>query len=247
MRDFILIGLDLEATDKKVAIDEITQIGIGFFYKDKKLEGFESFVKCNREISLEASLITGIYKKDLVYAPTFLEILPLVSQCIKETCEPLGDIDRILVAYNGKRFDIPLFVYELRRHGKDPTTYLRQWKITYLCDPFIIAKDCLDTTLLQQNERGQPNYKLSCVYEVFFQKPLKDAHSALADVNAMLELVTKCLLSHIEYDLINKPPKYLMNLLEVVQDIKIIKNSKRTISINTSMMKSLIKKYSKID
>ncbi len=245
---YIFIGLDLESTGKRTYDDEITQVGIGFVYEMKVLEGFETLVKCKKKICEEAVLITGIRNEDLIYAPTFLETLPLITDHINETCDPLGDIDRVLTAYNGNNFDIPLFVHELRRNGKDPVAYLRQWKITYLCDPFIIAKNVLDTTLLQQNERGQPNYKLGCVYEAFFKKTFKNAHSALADVNAMLDLITKnqTLLLPIEQDLEIKVKKYLVDLISFVQDIKTAKSSKRPISVmNTSMMTSFLSKHSK--
>lgn len=246
MRNYILIGLDLETSDKKVASSEIIQFAIGFWNKDKNFDGYETLVKCNAEISKESSMITGITKEMLIFAPKLIDILPLISEHIQETCDPLGDIDRVLTAYNGKNFDIPLFVHELRRNGKDPAAYFRSWKITYFCDPFIISKSVLDTTLLQQNDRGQPNYKLACVYEAFFKKPLKNAHSALADVNAMLDLIVKnpCLLLAVEKDLQEEKKSFLLNLLnDIVQEVKVVKTSKRKINeMNTSMFTKMLSK-----
>ena len=255
MSNFMLIGIDVESSDKKVAESEITQIGLGFSLvvnnnneAPLQLKGFETLVKCKQTICEQASIITGIKNSDLIDASCFLDCIAPLSDFIDEVCEPYGKIRRVLVAYNGKKFDIPLFVYELRRNGKDPVAFFRSWKIDYFFDPFVLCKNVLDTTLLQKNERGQPDYRLSCVYEAFFKKPLKDAHSALADTEAMLDLIVQneCLLSALKKaQLDNEQTDFLLDLLGIVQNVKKIKRKKRTSLATISLLSASMKKKSK--
>ncbi len=259
MKKYILIGFDLESTDKKVTEDEITQIAFSCKLCEIRKDpialgekGFETLVKCNKKISEEASRITGITNEKLKNAPVLLDALDLVSNYLNKTC--IDGLDRILIAYNGINFDIPLLVHELRRNGKDPILYFREWKIAYFIDPFLIAKNVLDTTLLEQNDRQQPNYKLECIYRALLKKPLIDAHSALADTEAMLELIIKisCIFNVMEEEIIiNKEGKYLRNFLSIAGEVKETsqqkqkkKGTKRQV-INLSGMRSLIVKYAK--
>lgn len=253
MNNFILIGLDLESTDRKVADSEITQIGIGFvLIKEEnktplQLKGFESFVKCKQNICEQASLVTGIKNSDLENASCLLEVIEPLSNLIDEVCEPYGKLIRILAAYNGRKFDVPLFVYELRRNGKDPVAFFRSWKIDYFFDPFVLCKNVLDTTLLQKNDRGQPDYRLACVYQAFFKKPLKDAHSALADTEAMLDLIVnnKCLLDGLKAQFGKESNDFMMNLLSIVQNVKKVKGSKRASLASTSLLSACMVKKPK--
>ncbi len=251
---FILIGIDLEATGKKKIDDQITQVGLSCELIDCenenklhiKLQQFQSLVQCDKKISEDASNITGIKDIDLKNAKKFIDVFDDVTYYIQTTCEQYKNVDRILVAYNGKGFDIPLLVNELRRHGKNPTDYLRQWKISFFFDPFIACKHVLDTTLLEKNKRGQPNYKLTCVYTALFKKPLIDAHTALADVNAMLELITenKCLFDIIKNELTTKQNlHFLDNLIEIAQNVKNQNKKNTKIKImTTSSLETLIQK-----
>lgn len=259
MKKYILIGFDLESTDKKVTEDEITEIGSNCRLcevENKQVslnEGFRQRVKCNKLISPEASAVTGIKNEDLKNEPPLLIALKRFTQYIDESCKPYPDLERILTAYNGTNFDIPLLVHELRRNDKDPIAYFREWKISYFVDPFVICKNVLDTTLLEQNDRQQPNYKLECIYRALFKKPLIDAHSALADTDAMLDLILQnsCISSVLESELlIGKESKYLTNFITLAQNVKKskeqnnAKNKKRTHSeINFTGMRKLIAKY----
>ncbi len=238
----ILIGLDLEATDKKVMEAEITQIGLCFYLVGPgtlitELEGFQSFVHCKKKICEEASIVTGICDKDLIGAPCFNEVMDIATNHFVTVCEPYPTIDRTLVAFNGKKFDVPLLVYELYRNGKDPIAFLKNWKINKFFDPFHACKNVLDTTLLQKNARGQPSYKLECVYEALFKKPLENAHSALADANAMIHLV----LVHLRDPLVDE--KFLNNLLTLVRTIKVKTTTTAKVKMgNTLRLESQCKK-----
>ncbi len=96
---------------------------------------------------------------------------------------------RVLVAYNGRRFDMPMLTKEMQRVGMDPCAFARSLRITYFCDPFEMAKKVIDTTSLPQNDRGNVSYKMTDVYRACLSKELVNAHSALSDANGLLEMV----------------------------------------------------------
>jgi len=193
----ILIGLDFETTGLKKADDQITEIGVvlhGYVEDTKEyflLEpiGFSTLVRTDRVISEKVTQITGLDTKKLSEAPEIHIALQNMLQYIDQHCGPYGDVERILVAYNGKTFDLPILINELLRSERNPVDFIESLRLTYSCDPFIMAKTLVMSVLLPKNKRGRPSYMMGDVYAALFKKPLVNAHSAKADVAGMLEIL----------------------------------------------------------
>ncbi len=220
-----LVSYDLEATGLQVYVDEITEIGAesAVLFKDgtfQLLQQFETRVRCTRAISAKAQKITGISIEVLVDAPKVIPALKLFEKYIEEACT-VEEAPRILVAYNGTKFDVPMCVAELERGGVSATKFMRQLRFTYLLDPVLMAREVVDTTLLPRDKHGKPCFKLGGVYEALCGIPLLGAHGALADSSAVLKLLLEqsCFRDALIKDCQASKPKYLANLMTLVTDV----------------------------
>lgn len=201
-----LIGLDFETTGLTISPDqkgdEIIQVGgivMGLVVSEetKKTQicsiaqkEFQEFVCAKKSISDKAQQITGISQEQIGNANTIVNILKQFVQWIDNECAL--KIERHLIAYNGKNFDLRMLTSELMRQGfsqMDFTQFISSMKITYFCDPLEMSKKFIDTTLLSQNKFGTAAYSMGDVYAALFSKPLENAHNALADVRGMFELM----------------------------------------------------------
>ena len=94
---------DLEATGTNVGTDRIVEISIVKLHPDQGREIYTKRVNPGIPIPLEASLIHGIYDKDVKNEPTFKEIAREIQAFI-------GKSD--LGGFNVLKYDIPLLVEE---------------------------------------------------------------------------------------------------------------------------------------
>ncbi len=232
----IFVSYDLESTGLQVFTDQITEIGAesavlfqdGSFlllHRQEPLsENFVTYVKCTRAICAASQKITGITAAKLINAPTITVALNQFAKYIDDVCKTFdAQLPRILVAYNGTKFDVPMCVAELEHAGISATKFMRQLRFSYLLDPVLMAREVVDTTLLPRDKNGKPCFKLGGVYEALCGTPLIGAHGALADASAVLKLLLEqdCFKKAILKDLMenNKTPKYLSNLMTLVSDI----------------------------
>jgi len=215
------IAFDLETTGRKKT-DQITQIGCTT--SDKQ---FITLVRPTIPICDDSVRITGISDKDVQNAPELAEALEQWTHFFQELP---NDKERALIAYNGKEFDIPILVHELRRIGKDPTVVLSEWKITYFVDPFAMSKQLLDTTLLEQNERGDPCYKLESIYHILFHEPLTGAHNALQDAKGLLRLLDLPLYR----DALSKFLQPFMSLVKTIPKLQNATTKNKTTTVHES-------------
>jgi DNA polymerase III epsilon subunit-like protein len=196
-----IIGLDFETTGLTISADttkgdQIVEIGANILFftiveqklkQVSQLKGFRHYVTWTKEMDEKAQLVTGIDKSALEHALPFATVIALFSEWLNSNIP--ADMDRHLVAYNGKKFDVPMLVTELLRHKISVEEYAQQLHITYFCDPLYIAKKNIDTTLLPKRKFGEASYSMGDVYKALLQKDLENAHSALADVDGMLEML----------------------------------------------------------
>ena len=101
---------DLEATGTNVGTDRIVEISIVKLHPDQGREIYTKRVNPGIPIPLEASLIHGIYDKDVKNEPFFKDIAKEIQQFI-------GTAD--LGGFNVLKYDIPLLVEEFLRSGID--------------------------------------------------------------------------------------------------------------------------------
>ncbi len=158
-----IVFFDIESTGLNIMRDRIVQIAlIKYFPGDKEPEEAELLINPGIPISPESMAIHGITPEMVKNKPTFKSIAHRIFNWI-------GDAD--LGGYNSNRFDIPLLMEEFARAGLD----------------FDISKRRLID--VQRIFYKMEPRTLTAAYKKFCGKDLKDAHNALADVRATVDVL----------------------------------------------------------
>ena len=176
-----LVFFDLETTGLNVIRDRIVQIAMVKQRKDGKPdETFSTLVNPGIPISEEAMAVHGITPKDLANKPTF-------AQLAQKIWDFIGDAD--LAGYNSNRFDVPMLMEEFARVEMEFDVSKRRLidvqRIFYKMEP----------------------RTLKAAYRFYCQKELEDAHDALADVRATMEVLNGQLNAYEGKDLIDEEGK----------------------------------------
>lgn len=157
-----LVAFDLETTGTAVDRDRIVEIAMVRVEPDGSRRTFRSLVNPQMPIPPGASKVHGITDADVAEAPILAAIAP-------EIIALLDGAD--LAGYNSIFFDAPLLENDLRRAG---------------CDMTLEGRRHLDACTIFK--RMEPR-TLTAAYAKYCGKELTDAHSALADVEATLEVL----------------------------------------------------------
>ncbi len=158
-----LCFFDVEATGLNVIRDRIVQIAI-IKYKKKggPPEELSMLINPGIPISEEAINVHGITPKDLANKPTF-------AQVGEKIYEFIGNAD--LAGYNSNRFDVPMLMEEFARIGLeldiDNRRLIDVQRIFYKMEP----------------------RTLKAALQFYCDKELEDAHDALADVKATVDVL----------------------------------------------------------
>jgi len=153
---------DLETTGINVGKDRIVEIAVIKINKDGSSQTLEQRINPEMHIPEEVSKIHGIYDADVKFEPTFKEFAGELAAFI-------GKAD--LAGYNSNKFDVPLLVEEFLRAGVDFDMKGRR-----MVDVMNI--------FMKMEQRN-----LAAAYKFYCGKDLENAHSALADVSATLEIL----------------------------------------------------------
>ncbi len=164
-----LAFFDLETTGTDIAKDRIVEIAVVKIMPDGQVimmpakHGKEHRLLVNPTvpIPIEASLVHGVYDADVKDAPLFKDIAPKLFKF-------LFDCD--LGGFNSNRFDIPMLAEEFLRAEIDFSAEGRN-----LIDVQVIFH------LMEQRN-------LKAAYKFYCDKQLDDAHEALPDTLATLEV-----------------------------------------------------------
>jgi DNA polymerase-3 subunit epsilon len=173
-----LVFFDLETTGLNVIRDRIVQIAlVKLRKKGGETEEFSTLVNPGIPISEESMAIHGITPKDLANKPTFVQLA-------QKLWDFIGDAD--LAGYNSNRFDIPMLMEEFARVGMEFDVSKRRLidvqRIFYKMEP----------------------RTLKAAYRLYCQKELEDAHDALADVRATLDVFKGQLIAYEGKDLFDE-------------------------------------------
>lgn len=157
-----LCFFDLEATGLNVIRDRIVQIAIiKYFKKDKAPEELSMLINPGIPISEEAMEVHGITPKMLSNKPTFQQVADKLYDFI-------GNSD--LAGYNSNRFDVPMLMEEFARVGIEFDTSKRRLidvqRVFYKMEP----------------------RTLKAALKFYCGKELENAHDALADVQATVDV-----------------------------------------------------------
>ena len=157
-----LVFFDLESTGLNVSQDRIIQIAMIKINLNQTRENLEYLVNPQIPVRKEILNLTRIKQKDLNNAKTFRE----VAQEVKKFCAGCD-----FAGYNLKRFDIPLLLEEFRRND-----------VEFTLDSTVGIID-IQTIFHKKEPRD-----LSAAYQFYCKKKMENAHSALGDTQATLDI-----------------------------------------------------------
>jgi DNA polymerase-3 subunit epsilon len=191
-----LVFFDVETTGLNVLRDRILQIALIKYSKGGgEPKELSMLINPSIPIALDAMAIHGITPKDLANKPTF-------SQVAQQIFDFIGNAD--LGGYNAARFDIPMLMEEFARVGLE-----------------------LDVTKRRIIDAQRVFYKmeprtLKAALRFYCQKELEDAHDALADVRATVDVFKGQLAYYEGKDLYEEEGKVLptpiKNDMQVIHD-----------------------------
>lgn len=191
-----LVFFDLETTGLNVIRDRIVQIGLVKLRKNgQPPEELAMLINPGIPISEESMSIHGITPKDLANKPTFQKVAQKIWDFI-------GDAD--LAGYNSNRFDVPMLMEEFARVGMEFDISRRRLldvqRIFYKMEP----------------------RTLKAAYRLYCEKELTDAHDALADVRATVEVFQGQLKKYDGVDLLDEDgniiPAPIKNDIQALHD-----------------------------
>lgn len=156
-----LVVFDLETTGTWIEKDKIVEIGMVKLYPDGTRQDYSKRVNPGMPIPVNVSRIINITDNDVKDALPFKEIA-------KEVIEFIGDSD--LGGFNIQRFDIPVLERELIEAGCS-----FQWK----------ERDVYDA---QKVYHIHEKRDLMAAYQLYCDKKLTNAHTALGDAEATVEI-----------------------------------------------------------
>jgi len=157
-----LVFLDLETTGMNIVTDRIVEIALIKVHPDGREEEKQWRINPEMHIPEVVTKIHGISDSDVQDKPTFKELAKTIAQFI-EGCDFAG--------FNSNRFDIPLLAEEFLRADVDIDLKKRK---------FIDVQ-----AIFHKMEKRT----LAAAYKFYCQKPLEDAHSAMADTKATYQVL----------------------------------------------------------
>lgn len=191
-----IVFFDVETTGLNVIRDRIVQIAlVKLFRNGNPAAELSTLVNPGIPISEEAMAVHGITPKDLANKPTF-------RQLAQKIWDFIGDAD--LAGYNSNRFDVPMLMEEFARVGMEFTIGKRRLidvqRIFYKMEP----------------------RTLKAAYRLYCGKELTDAHDALADVRATIEVFEGQLTAYENKDLLDEDgnwiPAPIKNNMQALHD-----------------------------
>jgi DNA polymerase-3 subunit epsilon len=156
-----LAFFDLETTGTIVGIDRIVELAVVKLWPDGQRNEYEWRFNPEMAIPEEATQIHGIRDEDVRDKPTFRDLLGEIREVFR---------DSDVAGFNIARFDMPMLQCELERAGVKTLS----------------SRNIVDAmTIFHLKEKRD----LSAAFRYFCDKDIENAHSALADVRATVEVL----------------------------------------------------------
>lgn len=162
-----LVYLDLETTGLDVNADRIVSVAIIKCYPPTDtipahVDVYKTLVNPQMPIPTEASLVHGITDKDVKDYYSIAVYAPTILYYLK---------DADIAGFNHIKYDIPLLQNELKRVGHELD---------------IEGKYLIDASVLFRKQHPRTLQK---AYEIYCNKQLHNAHTAIADTEAVVEII----------------------------------------------------------
>ena len=169
-----LVFFDVESTGLHVIRDRIIQIAMVRFDPSGGVDELVKLINPGIPISPDAVKIHGFSEDILQHQPRFSEVAEEIYDFIR---------DADLAGYNSNRFDVPILMEEMSRCGLDLNIENRRLidvqRIFYRMEP----------------------RTLKAAFKFYCEKELENAHDALADIRATVEVLQGMLLRYKDSDL----------------------------------------------
>jgi DNA polymerase III subunit epsilon len=159
-----IIFFDIETTGKNINVDQIVELAVCKIYPDGRIEKKEKRFCPTIPIEEGAVNVHGITNDDVVNEPKFSSVAKSIKDFF-EGCDIAG--------YNSNEFDVPILLNEFERSGM-----------------ILNTSDVVFIDILKLERKLNSN-KLSDAYKRYTGKVLEDAHAALADTYATIEIFTE--------------------------------------------------------
>ena len=156
-----IVFFDLETTHLDVNIARIVEIALIKLFSDGTTESFLTRINPGIPIPVDATRIHGINNFDVMDKPVFRAVAVDIQSFIQD-CD--------LAGFNLIAYDLPILINEFKRSGIDFSM-----ENVYIVDVM---------TIFKMKERRN----LSAAYRFYCLKELENAHSALKDTQATLEI-----------------------------------------------------------
>ncbi|MBK7339255.1 MAG: 3'-5' exonuclease [Saprospiraceae bacterium] len=191
-----IVFFDVETTGLHVIRDRILQIAmLRYPHEGGEVRELSLLINPGIPISEEAMGVHGITPADLANKPTFQQVAQKIFDFI-------GNSD--LAGYNSNRFDVPILMEELARYGFDLQIENRRLidiqRIFYKMEP----------------------RTLKAAYQFYCNSELENAHDALSDIRATVEILKGQLQRYKGQDFIdedgNTTPNPVRNDMQALHD-----------------------------
>ena len=185
----IFIVFDLETTGFSRDQDYIIEVGGLAVSKDGHVydQRFDELVKPGKPIPQHITTLTGITNEMVHDADDFSVVGRKFLEYIDGSAMRQGeDMEIVLVAHNGKNFDIPFLLNAFKKSDINMTI-----SIKYFIDTLEVVKDVYSNNRSRSGGSAPPNYKLATLYEHFTGEEMgSNAHRASFDVDAAAIVLT---------------------------------------------------------
>lgn len=183
----VVVVFDLETTGLSTKTDRIVEIaalvytarGTASLSRPDLKDHFSQLVNPGKAISVEASVITGITQEMVASEPKFGDVIPEFMNWVDTHREASNSEHVLLVAHNGKRFDVPVLRHEMKRHGAQMPNF---WMFA---DSLLLLRNMLST-----RPGGPERFSLADLVTHFGIPPPEAQHRALDDVKALSNVIS---------------------------------------------------------
>lgn len=189
---------DIEATGLDIIYDRIVEIAIVKIFPDGRREKLHKKINPERKIPLDSSKIHGIYDKDVLGCPTFFEVSDEIFLFLEGTD---------FAGFNLLKFDIPILVESFLRIEVDIN----------LEDRKIIDVQRIFHLMEKRN--------LSAAYKFYCNKNLENAHTAMADTEATIDVLEAQIALYENKEMISLQGKSLGNFTSDISSLASINTS----------------------
>jgi DNA polymerase III epsilon subunit-like protein len=179
---------DLETTGGSRTDDDIIELAAMVLGPDGiALEdgSFDSLIRPKKDVSTFIALLTGISNEMVQSAPIFsvvvVQFFDFINGVVRNFSSSTSTtIEKIiLVAHNGRVFDVPFLIRSLHRH--DLQNLWEDDRYGYTIDTLQIAE-----RVFHSNATRKPtNFKLGTLYQFVTGNEMENSHRAMSDVKAL--------------------------------------------------------------